>query len=276
MLKNLFFAAFFTLLCFSFSSAQNANTNNDIWEYLVVSVTNFNDKQNFNPTEKYIGRRQGNVGFYQDNLTQNEFDRLGKLGWELVGILPMNSGEQSNISFAKFIFKRPLNVARSQSEAEDLKKITEELKIPLAKTPDFVDADLLKAQSDQKQKEKEANEKIEQALKRIRGYSIISIKGLSWFPNKNDQRIAAEVVIDGTKELLTDGNKYSSSESRDFIRKVASEIFNVAELKPLNNQEFFQEYFNPNSNGVNIKLSVVIKNNEKTKTVAEGSIVGIW
>lgn len=275
MLKNLLFATFFTLLFFSFSSAQNSEEFS--WEYLVVSIGNFGDKQDFNPADKYLGRRQGNVGFSQDKPTQNEFDRLGTLGWELVGILPMNSGEQSNIGFAKFIFKRRLNFQRSQYESEELKKLTQELNNKKPTEPEFIDLDAVNAQSTQKEKERRANEKIEQTIRKIQGYSIISVKGTSWFPSQDDRRVTAEVVIDGTKELLKDRNKFRSSEVRNFIRQAASEIFKAAELKPLyGNQEPFQEYYDSNIKGVNIKLSVVVNYNGKTKTLAEGAVFGNW
>ena len=83
MLKRFFVLSFLVLVGLSVSFAQTSNTQ---WEYLIVQKVDFADKDSSKITDKWLGIRQTKIGFIQQSLTQNGFDRLGNLGWELVGI----------------------------------------------------------------------------------------------------------------------------------------------------------------------------------------------
>lgn len=190
-------------------------------------------------------------------------NELGKKGWELIGF------HQPEGQPIRFILKRPYLAERTRLEAGQKAKKEPQI--------DFVDIDLTNAQSEQKEKERKADEKINQLIRKIKGYSIISVKTNSWFPNANDRRVCAEIVIDASKDLLKDETKYRSSEAKTFIRQAALEIFKATELKPkYANQEPFQEYYSANEKGVNIKLTVVVKYNGETKILAEGAAQGDW
>ncbi len=194
------------------------------------------------------------------------FNDLGQKGWELAG-LTFYEGQST-----RFIFKRPFDAERSRQEAQ---KTNEQNKQP---SIEFVNLDEVEKQSSQKEGEEKAKSRIEQAIKSVKGFSIISLKSYAWFPSINDRRIGGEVVIDGSKELLKDGNKYRLSEVDKFIRQAANEIYKAAELKPrYANQGTFREGgYNPNENGVNIKISVVVNYKGAVKTLAEGVIQGDW
>lgn len=97
--------------CLLSAQTLSKSVSGESWEYLIVSVSTFGDKENLSVADKWLGRRQGNVGFSQDTQTQNEFDRLGKLGWELIEVLPVNVNEQPYIPGSKFIFKRKFDAA---------------------------------------------------------------------------------------------------------------------------------------------------------------------
>lgn len=199
-----------------------------------------------------------------DGYTSRSLNELGKKGWELV-VFGRFEGAP-----VKFIFKRPFDAERSRMEAENAAQSE-----PQQARAQFIDLDFADAVSDRKERERRADEKIEQAIRKIKGFAVVSVKPASWFPSANDRRARADVVIDASKELLKDGNKYRSSEAAEFIRRAALEIYKAAELKPkYQNQEPFQTSFQPNLRGVNIKLSVIVSYNGNSKTVAEGAVVG--
>ncbi len=197
------------------------------------------------------------------------FNDLGQKGWELAG-LTFQEGNSS-----RFIFKRPYDAERSRQETE-LQKNNEQNRQPQV---EFVNLDEIEKQSSQKEAEEKTKYRIEQAIKSIKGFSIVSLKSSAWFPNIpniKDRVIRGEVIIDGSKELLKDGNKYRASEVDKFIRQAANEIYKAAGLKPrYANEETFR-YHNSGGNGVNIKLSVVVDYKGVVKTLAEGFVQGDW
>jgi hypothetical protein len=203
--------------------------------------------------------------FYEN--TSISLNDLGQKGWELAGL---TSSEGSSI---RYIFKRPYDVERSRQEAE-LKKTNEQNR---QEQVEFVNLDKVEEQSSQKEDEEKAKYRIEQAIKSIKEFSIVSLKPYAWFPSINDRRVGGEVIIDGSKELLKDGNKYRSSEVDKFIRQAANKIYKAAGLKPrYANQETFGTDYDPNANGVNIKLAVVVNYKGIVKTLAEGIVQGDW
>lgn len=226
------------LILSAFVFTTMAQTATTNWEYLVV--------------------------YENGNISLND---LGQKGWELAEVISLESNPN------RFIFKRPYDAERSRQEAE-LQKTNEQNRQPQV---EFVNLDEIEKQSSQKEAEEKAKHRIEQAIKSIKGFSIVSLKSSAWFPNVKDQRISGEVVIDGSKELLKDGNKYRASEVDKFIRQAANEIYKAAKLKAqYAGQEAFLPYYYPNKTGVNIKLSVVVNYKGATKTLAEGAVQGDW
>ena len=241
MSKKIFLCALF-LLCSSFSLV--AQTTNQQWEYLVISE---NEK----------------------NLND-----LGQQNWELVSVVPPGLNDGYSTGSTRFIFKRPFDVLRNSREAELKKRLEEQSR---QSQVELVNLDALEIQSAQKEDEEKAKAKIEQEIKRIKGFSVLSFKPYAWFPNANDRRIGGELVIDGSKELLKEGNKYRASEVAKFIRQAGNEIYRMIDLTSKgDNQEPFLPYFNGYRRGVIIKLSVVVIYNGVTKTLAEGTIQGDW
>ena len=198
-----------------------------------------------------------------DNGNTN-FNDLGRKGWELTAVISLETNPN------RLIFKRPYDAERSRQEAQ---KTNEQNRQPQI---EFVNLDEVEKQSSQKEAEERAKLRIEQAIRSVKGFSIVSFKPSAWFPSINDRRIGGEVVIDGSKELLKDGNKYRLSEVDKFIRQAANEIYRAAELKPRYANEEAFTYHNSGRNGVNIKLSVVVNYKGVVKTLAEGAVQGDW
>ena len=241
MSKKLFLCALF-LLCSSFSLV--AQTTNQQWEYLVI------------------------------NEGEKNLNDLGQQNWELVGVVPPSLSDGTTNGIARFIFKRPFDAFRNSQEAELKKKNEEQSR---QSQVELVNLDALEIQSARTEDEEKAKAKIEQEIKRIKGFSILSFKPYASIPNAIDRRIGGELVIDGSKELLKDGNKYRASEVATFIRQAGNEIYRMIDLTSKDaNQEPFVPYFYGYRTGVTIKLSVVVIYNGVTKTLTEGTVQGDW
>ncbi|MDQ3372813.1 MAG: DUF4177 domain-containing protein [Acidobacteriota bacterium] len=261
-----------------FAQTAKKSDSDETWEYLIVSVVYSNDKENLNVADKWIRRRQGNVGFSQDNLTQNEFDRLGKLGWELIGIVPGGAGEsQASIDNSKFIFKRRFDAARSAREVEESKQLAKDAKNNLpnkVNTEDLVELE----QAEYKNKQNEAADKAKAHLEQIiNDPNIISIKNVQTQYPKNNKLTSATIEVDGSSALLRDGNKYRQTEAKQYARQIAAEIFNKLGLKQGSpDEDFFYENGISVRREVYINLSIVIDHNGAKRVVARGDISGNW
>ena len=272
MLKKLFCLYFLMLFCFQASFAQTANQP---WEYLIVSVSNSNDKKELSVPAKWMGIRQGNVGFIQQTLTQNEFDRLGILGWELVGV-DDQIGETGTVS-KNYIFKRIFSSEQSNYEKELQKMLLEKLSKSNTNEAEVVDLDKLERDNKQTQINNQVAGKLEQKLKSISKFKLFDIKSsASIF--KDYKNVRAEITVDGTQSLLTESNKYRSSEVDSFIRQVAEEVYKTVGLQPTYaNQPFFEnDIYNPNGNETFIQIKVVVNVGGKYITLAQGKTRGFW
>ncbi len=250
--------------CLLFAQTPKKSVADESWEYLIVSNVNFNDKEKLNVMDKWLGRRQGNAGFYQYAAPQNEFDRLGKLGWELVGIVPGGTGEnQSSIENSRFIFKRPFDAVRSAREAVEAKQLADELKSNSpnkVKTENLIELD----REDIVNKTNEIAENAKRDLEKIiDNPSVVSIQNVQTGYPKDTKLGFADIVVDGSSVLLKDGNKYRLSEAKKYTRQIATEIFNKIGLRQvLPGEDFFSENGNFSSRGEGIfRLSVVISHN---------------
>lgn len=275
MLKKLVFTILLSLFCVQTFFAQ---TSNQQWEYLIVSVINLGDKKDLSVSEKWMGVRQGKLSFSQEVLTQNEFDRLGKLGWELVSSIPLFDANQ-NLSFSssKFIFKRLFDAERSNYEKEQQKLLLEKLKNVHSEEPEIVDLDRVESINKQNQVNNQVAGKLEQKLKSITKFKIVDIKSSAYI-SANNKNVRSEITVDATQTLLKDGNKFRSSEAKEFIRQVAEEVYKTVGFKPrYANEPFFEDnIYNQNGNGTFIQIKVVVNVNGKYLTVAEGKVQGIW
>lgn len=263
------------LFCLSLSYAQSSNQQ---WEYLIVSVGNFGDKKELSIPEKWMGVRQGRLGFTQEVLTQNEFDRLGKLGWELVSTIPLFDGNQNfSFSSSKFIFKRVFNAERSQREAEELTKLINELKNnQLQSKPqiaDLIELDRADILAEQNKTADKIKTKLELAIKNASPATIVNLRVDYQSSNKT---IYSELVVDGSSALLKEGKKYRASEAKEFARRIATVIFNKIGLGkvPSNNNFYYDDGSFENRGNVVIKLSVIINYNGQNREVAQGYING--
>lgn len=267
-------------VCSSFAQTATVSVSDESWEYLVISIIYLSDKEDFSVADKWIGRRQGKVGLSQDPKTQNELDRIGKLGWQLVGIMPANVNDNPSLENSKFIFKRKLDLARSEREAEELKKLLDEIKTNPPKPiniTNLIELDTADFFAQQNEVADKAKARLEQAIKNT---SITSIVNLTTRYNSNGKQTYAEIVVDGSSALLKDGNKYRLSEAKTYTRQIAVELFNKIGLKQVSpNEDFYKEQ---GSGGfsyqgeVSILLSVAIKYNGTTRNITSGYINGNW
>ncbi len=265
--------------CLLSAQTSKKSVSDETWEYLIVSNGNFGDKEKLNVTDKWLGRRQGNAGFYQFAAPQNEFDRLGKLGWELVGIVPGGAGENpASIENSRFIFKRQFDAVRSARETEEAKQLANETKIiqpDKGKTENLVELDRAELVNKRKETAENAKTNLEQI---INNPSIVSIQNVeTQYPN-NTKLGRADIIVDGSAALLKDGNKYRLSEAKKYARQIAAEIFNKVGLRQVSpSEDFFSENGNfSNRGGVLFRLSVVINHNGAAREVAGGYITGNW
>ena len=272
MLKKTVHIFLLALFCSQFSYAQTLNQQ---WEYLIVSVSNFSDKKELSVPEKWMGIRRGDIGFSQQTLTQNEFDRLGILGWELVGT-DDRIGESGTAS-KYYIFKRYFDASRSQDEKDQQKRLVENLNSSNSKESEIVDLDKVEAVNKQTQINNEVAGKLEQKLKSIGKVKIIDIKATASI-SKNYKNVRAEIIVDGTQILLKDGNKFRSLEANNFIRQTAEDVYKAVGLQPrYANEQFFENnVYNQNGDGTYIQIKVVINVGGKYTTLAEGKVQGFW
>jgi hypothetical protein len=212
--------------------------------------------------------------FAQNNLQQWEYKEvstsvpedlnvLGKNGWEMVSFFKQESLRTS------YIFKRPYIAERTKKENDEIRE--------KEKKSQLIDLDIIEAQSTQKEKERKANEKIETAIRKLKGFSIFLINTSSSIPDENSRRVSSEVVIDASDYLLKDGNKYRSSEAYKLSKNIADEIYKLVELKPkYAGQEPFINQKSANESSVNIKLSLIANVNGVLQTLTIGIIQGEW
>ncbi len=266
-------------VCSSPAHTSTVSISDESWEYLIVSIRYLSDKEDFNVADKWIGRRQGNTGFSQDPKTQNELDRIGKLGWQLVGIMPANVNDNPSLENSKFIFKRKLDLARSEREAEELKKLLDEIKTnppkPINNTS-LIELDNADFAAKQNEVADKAKARLEQAIKKT---SITSVVSLATSYSSNPKQTYAELLVDGSSALLKDGNKYRLSEAKTYTRQIATELFNKIGLKQVSpNEDFYKEQGESFSyqGEVSIRISVAIKYNGVTRNITNGYITGNW
>lgn len=228
MLKKFFITLFLFVFCVSVSSAQYVNKQ---WEYLEVSEIT----SSYNPyTQEYIPYRSYNFLNSGKIVSGTAYlDWIGKSGWELVGAI--STGENNSVT--KLVFKRPYNEQVTKREIEELEKSVKEQ----TKAPPTVLVDLDAQEAKQKLNEfnRQEEQKLRTALSKINNLPIkvVNVKSTAYALNKT--RLAVEIVVDGTSALLKDGNKYRSSEAKNYLQEIAKQVSDSLDLI---NNSFNQSY----------------------------------
>jgi len=280
MLKNILFAAFFTLLCFSFSFAQTSKKSGETnWEFLQISeitrckVTNLPERS----CRKY--------SFLTSDISfdgQTSLEWMKESSWDLVSVTNADT-------YYWLYFKRRLNKTQTEKEIENLKSAYKE-SYPKQLTKSLLDLDEIESQQKLEEFNKADESKLRTRLEKIKNLplEIISVQAKSADLKSSDA--IAEVVLDATSILLKDG-KYRASEADKYFQENAKVIFDTVGLTI--NQPFtdfksakaiskgywkLEEigeigYY---SGGVIIKISVIVNQNNQQHIVAQYWIRGKW
>ncbi|HQU86513.1 MAG TPA: hypothetical protein PKY59_25505, partial [Pyrinomonadaceae bacterium] len=199
MLKNLLFAAFFTLLCFSFLSAQTSKKSDEInWEILLIYDLEKIQTDDRFPFEMrtYNYLTSGTVFYGPASL-----EWIKDSSWELVS------------SDSGLHFKRPYNKQRTDKEIEWLKKEYEKSYSASQIVPqsDLIDLDLVEYTQKAIDLGKSEKAKYENLLKQINEFplKVISVETTSY--DSTFSRVKAEIILDATNVLIKEGKNYRSS-----------------------------------------------------------------
>lgn len=273
MLKNLFFTAFFTLLCFSFLSAQTSKKSADTnWEILLIYG---------------LENRQTVSGVSYEIRTYNyltsgaEFNGPVSLewikdsGWELVSSDPV------------LYFKRRYNTQRTEKEIEWLKKEYEKNRSPIKPVSqnDLIDLDLVEYKQKSIDLGKSEKAKYENLLNQINEFPIkvISVETTSYDPKFS--RVKAEIVLDATNVLVKDGKSYRSSEAEKYFQETSKKILEKLGLRipsyisglswNISQGEVIPQKigdFNRPVYGICLKISLILNLNNRQIIVSQGFI----
>ncbi len=287
------------------------NSKESQWEFLIVSFgkTYFSaPKEEPGLKVEGVSKLIGYSGLGLDSAqeavgTQQKMDLLGKLGWELVGVIGAIGGDQ------QMLFKRPYDTNRSAKEKKWIKEEGERLiamkkqdvkvhekvhdsleeeralfrvlteKIASINAGQMVDLDELERANAQLTEFNETEKirrkeeaRLQVAIDKLTDYSISDVKIVSTARNPTDSKLAASITVDLTSQLLKDGNKYRLSEARAAAKEIGLKVYENARLIQ---RDGFGSNYSPKED---IKISVSIKLNFPTgsKVVASESLYGNW
>jgi hypothetical protein len=215
------------------------------WEYLVVSFGKAYFGDPMSSLDKQAGlskirafSQAGVMDAQEATHFQYNMDKLGRFGWELVAAVGMIGGDQ------EFIFKRPFDQNRSLSESaliaeegrriEEMEKAMEAEQAGKAKqsADELIDLDEAERMAREAESRDTAEILLEQAVYEVASKPLIQdlkivCKEEMWPPSGR-----VTVILDATAQLLKDGNKYRSSEARDFAAKFVQDFVKAAGLEP--------------------------------------------
>ena len=216
------------------------------WEYLVVSFGKAYFSEPMNSADKQAGlskirafSQAGMITAQEATHIQYNMDKLGKFGWELVGVIGVIGGDQ------ELIFKRPYDADRSLKEAtlimEEGKRLAEAEKEMEAQRAaeagkqsgeELVDLDEAERKAHHIESRNTAERLLEQAVYKVVSRPLVQsmrivCKEESWPPSGR-----VDVTLDGTTQLLKDGNKYRNSEATAFAAKFVEDFVKAAGLEP--------------------------------------------
>lgn len=277
----------FLVAPFTFGQAKASVSKQSQWEYLVIS---FGKVYFSNPLTDSEAKASGDsklISFSQEGIvlanegltTQRYMDTLGKFGWELVSVVGAIGGDQ------EMLFKRPFDENRSKQEEELIKKEGERIRnlvleerskvaaaVPATELVDLDDAERIAARNANRRSQEE---RLKQAAQSVTDYPMTIESVVSNAYSAKDTDVTISIISDGTNALLTDGNKYRSSEAKKLADSIAKAIVRAAGVKER------ESYGSDSSLGymlgkVKISVEVVIKHNGKNKTVATSRTGGDW
>jgi len=195
------------------------------WEYLVVSFGKayFTDPLSSEAKEAGLSKVRAftEAGMLMaDEATdiQSRLDKLGQFGWELVGVVGAIGGDQ------EFILKRQYDPARSEKETElvqaegkRLRQVAAELAAKQAtETAEaLVDMDAVEKAARDESKRSELEKQLREVIS-SGNYSLVDMH----VPVKD----YVMITIDGSSQLLKDGNKYRASEARSLAQSIVTGI----------------------------------------------------
>ena len=252
------------------------------WEYLVISFgkTYFSDP-NAEPETKTKGfskllsySKIGVVSATEAITVESQMDTLGKFGWELVGIVGAIGGDQ------QMVFRRRYDPNQSRAEAIQIKEEGERLLAAQRQVvseiaqADFVDLDEVERVAAITQTRVKEETRLRSAIDNLKNSTITNVKTLSTASTVNGSDVRAEVTVDGSAQLLTDGNKYRSKEAETFAKEIATAIYQAAGLTSEYGAE--QSYLNFALGEVKISVAVMVSNQGRQKIVATANTGGKW
>lgn len=253
------------------------------WEYLVVSFGKayFSDP-NREPETKTAGLSKlvsySKVGIVsaQEALTvQSQMDTLGRFGWELIGIVGVIGGDQ------EMVFRRAYDPEQSKTEAalireegERLLAVRREVIADLAQA-DFVDLDATERAAAIAQTRQNEEARLRTAIASLNNPAIANVKIVSTALSSDSSAVTVEVTVDGSSELLKEGNRYRSTEARAMANQIATAIYQAAGLKSDYGSDP-SSYLSHTLGEVKISSSVRVSYQGKQKTVATANAGGKW
>lgn len=248
------------------------------WEYLVIEFSgggSYLISTEKEPAVGKVGWREDNYGNrlvrYADNRsTQAVLDEMGKRGWELISV--------ASAEIKSFVFKRPFIATRSAKETAELEKLEQDVKAgikPVVKKEPLVDLDRADARAADDALANQAKSKLEQAIRNAGLESLVSVKTQY---SSYSRESWAEVMIDGSAQLLKDGNKYRETEAKKYVNEVADKLFKNSGLQqvPGTDRYYFDIGGVSKRGEIVINLSVFIKYNGRDSIVSRGAITGNW
>ncbi len=212
----------------------------------------------------------------------NQLAPLGLRGWEVVGGTAWGEGN------GQIILKRVYDLERTTREAKE-----DAGKAPNPVKPEFVDLEEVAVSNARQTALDQAKARLENALRGVKGVSLTEISVTAQRAEhgdvdrieddgKNDPHeplVRAEVIIDSSTVLLSEGSKYKGSEARAYLEKVAKEIFAQIGLRPNTPKARF--FYSPppsfsHASKIEIQLWLIVGKAKSTKTVAAGVLRGTW
>jgi hypothetical protein len=283
-LKSITALSAIILACAWSSMAQTATRpKQPQWEYLIVSfgkvyfVDPLNDPEaKASGSSKLLSFSQAGIVIAQEGIrTQRPMDTLGKFGWELVGVVGAIGGDQ------EMLFKRPYDENRSKQEEELIKQEGENLRKILeaerAKTSrvapatELVDLDEIDRIEARNANRKSQEDRLKASTASVPALKVKSV--LSDASSATEIDVTGTYVIDGTSQLLTDGNKYRSSAAKQLAETTLKSIMSAAGVKEDRYASGTTAFI---LGKVKVAVEVTILHNGKEKVVASARSGGSW
>lgn len=270
------------------SAARNTAAKQPQWEYLVVSFGKvyFSDPLT-DPETKASGSsklisfsREGIVIANEGVTTQRSMDILGRFGWELVGAVGAIGGDQ------EMLFKRPYDETRSKQEEDLIKKEGERIRNLIQEeraksaslqtvTTELIDLDSVESTEARNANRRNQEDRLKKAAEAIKDYPLSIESVVSDAYSAKDTRVSIIIAADATTTLLTDGNKYRSSQAKQTADNIAFSVVGSAGVKQRKDYGL-DSSINYSLGKVKITVNVIINFNGKKKVVATSRTGGDW